>query len=450
VLAIVVAVLISPIVAFIGWSRIEAARLDRALDAIEARHEPLDIAEFELKPATSEQREASHAYAQAMKVIGDQPMTTSQTVTATNAIEQLCTSPADSSSQSEQVRILRSFEDPFAPAFEALDRATGLDAAGWDEGDRPRRMPIEEMRPRRLGRLNAIRIARLACTGHGDEAADALLATLRLRRMIPLSFFSGNTVRSAHSLHVLLTFNSPDPVLLQKIQTEYERAADDQALEKRLGFQRAQWLYFMLPGVVSDLPPGYAAVRVNPLGAIVMRLARPMRDHGAVGELREFDDAFGAVSQPWPAKLDAATAITQKYRFTQSQSRRPGVVERLTRPFAAHFAGVSLEGAVMNAAEALASARASVGAVAVARYSRAHEGAPPASLRDLVPQYLSGPLIDPYTGKEMKYLHDGRTFKVYSVGINRQDDGGKWDQTSDLQESRRGNPPDIGIVVGNR
>jgi len=37
---------------------------------------------------------------------------------------------------------------------------------------------------------------------------------------------------------------------------------------------------------------------------------------------------------------------------------------------------------------------------------------------------------------------------VYSVGFNRLDDGGLWDQQSDLQLSRRGNPPDIGIAVG--
>ena len=277
VLAIVLSVLLLPVVAFMAWSRIESARLDRALDALEAREERLDIAEFEPKPATGEQREASHAYAQAMKALGDQPMTSSQTVAATKAIEQLCTSPGDSS-RSEQVRVLRALEDSFAPAFDALDRATRLDAAGWDEGDRPRQMSMEEMRPGKLARLNAIRIARLACTGHGDEAGDALLATLRLGRMIPLAFFSGNTVRSAYSLHLLLTFTSPAPLLLQKIQTENERAADDQALEKRLRFQRAQWLYFMLPGVVSDLPPGTREARMSPPPRASTRGASPRNE----------------------------------------------------------------------------------------------------------------------------------------------------------------------------
>jgi hypothetical protein len=114
----------------------------------------------------------------------------------------------------------------------------------------------------------------------------------------------------------------------------------------------------------------------------------------------------------------------------------------------AHRATASLSTAIPRDAEALARARASVGAVAAARYRQTHQGTSPATLQDLIPEYLSAPLIDPYSGRELKYVQDARTYKVYSVGINRQDDGGKWDQNSDLQFSRRGNPLDIGIAVG--
>jgi hypothetical protein len=60
---------------------------------------------------------------------------------------------------------------------------------------------------------------------------------------------------------------------------------------------------------------------------------------------------------------------------------------------------------------------------------------------------MAAPLIDPYSGAELKHQCDGSGFTVYSVGANRKDDGGTWEQHSDLQLSRRGNPPDIGIVV---
>ena len=40
------------------------------------------------------------------------------------------------------------------------------------------------------------------------------------------------------------------------------------------------------------------------------------------------------------------------------------------------------------------------------------------------PAYLGAPLVDPYTGREVKYRSDGARFKVYGVGIDRRDDGG--------------------------
>jgi hypothetical protein len=450
VLGITAIALLVPLAAFIIWSRIEAARVERALDALEARHEPLDIADFELNPTTAEQREASQTYARAVAIAGDHPLTTAQVATAATAIEKLCAFPSDGPARSEQIRVLRTLEAPYVPAFELLDRAATLDARGWQDVDRPRRNSLEELRSRNLARLNAIRIATRACAGEPGTAGAALLSTLRLGRMIPLYFFGRNPLPTGHSLHAVLTFALPDEPALRQIQREYETAADERGLEQRLRYQRAQWLYLTLPGLVSDAPPGYAVARTNPFGAIVMRILQPLQDHGSVAELQEFDDALAAVQRPWPLKLDAATAVTARYRYSRSQTRRPGLVERVTRPLGAHAASAALEGAVMSAAESLAAARASVGAVAVARYSRAHAGAFPSSLRDLVPGFLQAPLTDPYTGNELKYLHNARSYKVYSVGINRKDDGGTWEEHSDLQASRRGNPPDVGISVDVR
>jgi hypothetical protein len=447
VATVVLLALLSPIAAFIIWGRIEAARLDRALDALEARHEPLDIADFETKPATDAQREASHTYARATRLAGDRPLTSAQLEEAARRIEGLC-SPTSDSPRPEQMAALHALEDPFTPALDLLDRATSMDVAGWDDADRPRRLSMEELRARNLARLNAIRIARLACADrNADAAARALLATIRLQRVVPPAFFASTGMRTVHGLQSLLTFTAPDPSLLQTLQLEYETQIDERAIATSVRQQRAQWLYFALPGVLSDPPPGDAPAPINPFAAIVMRLARPLRDRGLVNELREFDEALAAASQPWPARLDAAIAITNRYRHLGSQSRRVGFARALSQSFNPHRAGVNLESAVMRAAETLANTRASAGAIAVARYRRAHGGELPASLHDLVPQYLSGPLIDPYTGTELKYQRNSTSYKVYSVGINRGDDGGTWDQHSDLQASRRGNPLDVGVAV---
>src|SRR4051812_26035820 len=62
VLAVLVAVMLAPVVAFAVWSRVEARRLDRALDAIEARGEALEVSAWDSEPATAEQQQAARLY----------------------------------------------------------------------------------------------------------------------------------------------------------------------------------------------------------------------------------------------------------------------------------------------------------------------------------------------------------------------------------------------------
>jgi hypothetical protein len=447
VLLILLALLLSPVAACAVWTQIEAARLDHVLDALEARNEPLDLAEFDVRPATSEQREASHLYAQAAKLVGDARMANFNFAPVRTAIEELCAIPPAADSRTG-IATLVAFEERFKPTLDLLDRASRLDADGWDDADRPKRNSIEEMRLPTLATVNAARIARLACTGNGDAAASALVATLRLRRVLT-SLNARLSVQTAHGLQSLLTLTSPSPALLQQIQQEYEAGADERALEKQMLHSRAYWLYYASPGVFSDPPSGYAARRITPIEGIANMLARPLRDHGTVAELREFAEAIEAARQPWPGRLDAAARLAKKYPSVRSQSRRRGLLESLGRPYGSHSGSASLSIVVARDAEGLARVRASVGAVAVARYRLGHDGALPTALQELIPEYLSAPLLDPYTGKELQYRRGDRNkYKVYSVGSNKQDDGGVWEQASDLQLSRRGNPPDIGIAVG--
>jgi len=122
-------------------------------------------------------------------------------------------------------------------------------------------------------------------------------------------------------------------------------------------------------------------------------------------------------------------------------------LQTLTRPLGAHVASHDLNSYIGGMTETLARNRASAAAVAVALYRRENGGKYPETLSALVPSYLPATPIDPYSGAELKYRRDVNGYKVYSVGANRKDDGGVWEQHSDLQLSRRGNPPDVGIAV---
>jgi hypothetical protein len=445
-LAIVFCLLISPFAAFMIWSEVEASRLNRALDVLEARHEPLDVDKLDPRPATDEQRQASHLYAQAGKLAGEAAGT--RLAPSGKTIEELCALPPGDPGRAERVAALRKVEAAYAEVLNLLDRAAVLDAAGWDDADRPRRQSLAGLGPRNAGIVNLVRVARLACTGDGEGSASALLATLRLRRVLPPSFFGLLPLRTAYSLQSLLTSTWPSDATLETVQKEYQNAVDEHAVEKRLLFTRAQWLSYTLPGDFSDPPAGYFDRRISPAEAVVTALVRPARDHWTRADLAEFEEAIAAARQPWPAKFEAAAALSRKYPTRRAAApNRRGFFAALARPFGDLRTGLNLDETVWNAAEVLARTRASVGALAVARYQRAHGGALPGSLSDLVPAYLAAPLLDPYTGSELKYRHQGTSYKVYSVGFNRQDDGGVWDQQSDLQMSRRGHPKDVGIAV---
>lgn len=436
---LILAILLSPFLAFWAWSSIEAARLDRAFDALEARGEPLDPAELEPKPTTDEQRQASHYYKQAASLVADlRPRWLTETG---RIIEDFCTT-SDPVTRQGRDASLKSLEDRYRRALELLDRASALDANGWDAADKPPRNSIDENLPYELAGVNAVRIARLACSGNGEAAASALLATLRLQRiMFPVSVAR---MQTTYGLQTVLRNPGISTQTLEALQREYERFADGHGIPKALLYRRAEWLSLAAPGAFSDPPPGYAAWRMTPFEAIAIRVSRPARDHATVRELREFDEALAAATVSWPQKLDEIARLGHEYPRPTS---RAAALAILMTPLSAHVASNQLQFMIPQVAESLAKTRACIGALAIARWRADHAGSLPSSMHDLGREYLSGPLDDPYTGAGLKYATDGGSFKVYSVGKNRQDDGGVWEQRSDLQFTRRGDPLDLGIAV---
>src|SRR5436190_13912042 len=126
-LGVVAGLFAAPVLVWLAWGWIEAARLDRALDALEARHEPLDPAEFEAKPATDEQRQASHLYAQAGRLSDDRPIMQQQAAALAQTIDTLCEPGVDPSARSAQSRVLLEFEQNYPPVFDLLERAGEID-----------------------------------------------------------------------------------------------------------------------------------------------------------------------------------------------------------------------------------------------------------------------------------------------------------------------------------
>ena len=72
----------------------------------------------------------------------------------------------------------------------------------------------------------------------------------------------------------------------------------------------------------------------------------------------------------------------------------------------------------------LAVRRVAIATLAIERYRRAHDGAPPPDLAALVPAFLEAVPIDPFSGKPPVYRPSARSYTLYALDVNRIDDGG--------------------------
>ena len=111
-------------------------------------------------------------------------------------------------------------------------------------------------------------------------------------------------------------------------------------------------------------------------------------------ELDHYADALDIARLPWPKNLDAARDLERR---TGAVERRPGPrrswLDALTPWRGTAYADIVR--LTPSFGEHLALARGSIAAVAIERYRRAHDGALPNALQDLVPVYLKKPPEDP-------------------------------------------------------
>jgi hypothetical protein len=427
-----VGVIVLPFAGCKVWDSVETRRFWREVDAIEARGERVEP-DVPL-PTTEEQRQASRLYGDALRQVANVNRATLQQLGTT--IEEIAASPAPS--QHAKLAELKAFGDQYAAALDAQDRAAALDANGVDPADIQRLHGYEQT----LDAVNAVRVARLSFEGKGDEAAAGLRAALRLRRTIPLSLGRWYMPRTNHSLRLLLSHTRPSDARLHALIEEYVRFAQLQRPEEVLVEGRARLLAQVMP---EEFGGTASSRRISPLEAVLAVAMRPVVTRRLRSVLEDYSRAIEQSRAAWPAKLEVAQAAYESARQAQPRRRR-GLLARLPGPWIPGQASYSLGVTTPQMASGLVNAGASATAVAIARYRAAHGGAP-ATLAELVPKYLPSPALDPYSGQPLRYLHDTRGFKVYSVGRNKVDDGGVWEIAPDLHPFRRGEPKDVGIAV---
>lgn len=407
------------------WDWIESRGLAVDIAQIAARGEPTVPIDRETAVLTGEQRDAARIYAA--------------------AVERMREAPPDEAFQYRQLDVdnpasapvsLADLESRYrkdAPALQLLDQATPLDFSGF--GDVAPELYARQDPLAGLSALNALRADLLSMRGRGDQAAEVLLASVRLQRTIPGSFnrYIAST-RVLGSLRILLRHTSPAEPSLVKLQRAFESLPDTDTLTQEMMDARAQFLDAIAR---PDRTVGQA---------VAGRMLRPWLTSEVRRQLRIFDEAVAFTRGPISERFDRAAAFERKIvADMRASQRRSALLGWLMPRRGAGFGGMSLTAAAYD----LSVRRIALATMAVERYRRAHGGSLPAALDGLVPAFLAAVPQDPFSGKPVIYAKNAVDYCIYSVDSNRIDDGGELYGigSGGQRMPRSGAPRDYGIRV---
>jgi hypothetical protein len=446
-LLVVVVIVLVPLAVHAIWDQAESTLLAREISALARRGEPVNVVANRLPLASAEQRQAAALYAAAAGLARWQSRDDNYTMTA-----------KDVESRTADPRLEAARLDEYlaraAPALALLKTATSLDFAGFS--DIAPELHTNQSSLETLSGMSNLSADIHSVRGEQDLATDTLIQSIRLQRTITITWYSYLSVARLYgSLRILLNHASPEPQALQRLQAAFEEWPDSDGLIAEMQRQRAQLLGTFWPypadGASWALRPqlGYRAA-AGEAGAFV--IFRPLLTHVMRRQLGPFDEVVAVARQPWPGKMDSAQALAKRYNL---EARRGGSRTFLNRAMGTITGEIGvwhLDSALPVGGMNLARRRTAIVVLAVERFRRAHQGQPPVSLDALVPQYLKAVPDDPFDGKPLKYRVDADNYVVYSVDINRTDDGGVFygfgsGVAGPIRGFRDMSPRDIGIRV---
>jgi len=393
-----VGVLLLSLTAYLIWDRIQAAGLSREIAQIAQRGEPVHPGDGLPRPTTPEQREASRLYAQAARFAQEQSAEDNHRASRID-VEKPATV--------EMIlpEIVAAYRDD-APALQLVDRATSLDFGGFEE--EAQMSAANELPVTGLGALACLRADLAAVRRDGDAAAAALVPCVGLQRtLIRTAYRAGHATRVLGSLRILFRHTQPADASLVTLQRAFETWPDEDVVLRDLLQDRARLIDASEDGLRGSVPP------------VVRILFHPFMLRSVRRGIASFEPFIAIARRPWSVRWQAAAEIERGYARMMPPSRR-GLLARLTDPLPIGFAGMALG----RAGQELAARRLAIAVIAIERFRRAHGGALPASLDALAPALIPAVPEDPFSGAPLLYRHDEEGYVVYSVDVNRGDEGG--------------------------
>jgi hypothetical protein len=161
-------------------------------------------------------------------------------------------------------------------------------------------------------------------------------------------------------------------------------------------------------------------------------LVQPWTSHGLTRRLAFIARMIPAERAPWPQRIDQLIALGNPlWAIPKNLTEREYV-----------------ENSVWYATSNIASFRCVRVAIAAEQYKRGR-GELPSSQDVLVPKYLPAGVVDPFSGKSLLLKKNDDGYTVYSVGVNRTDDGGAISEEPNLIFAKE-NPADVGVRIRYR
>lgn len=425
ILGILAFLIIAPILALVVWRASLTAKIDRDLKTIRAAGlptNPVELDAFYLQVPDAEN--AALLFAEAGEMAPKQVDREEQKLQT--QFEQLGrTEPLPPEITNYLAQRLSENKD----ALEILHRAAGLTNSRYPV-DLSR--GFETLLPHLAKVKGASRLLREeavqeAAAGHADRATESVLAGYAAARSLagePLLIshlvgISMNTIAGS-GLEQVVNRVALNEAQLQRLQKMILAGDNTNALPRVLAGERGCSI-----GIFQD-PGGYAAMMNNGLGG-GGGIAPGMAQSGpkALNKLTGFFDRDLLFYLKTMQKFIDAAGQVPSERFAAVQTFDEDIKEARQKLYVMTALIMPALGKCMDRdAENSARLRTAATALAIERFRIEYGGNLPEGLHGLAPDILPAVPIDPFTGEVLRYRKLAKGFVVYSVGADRQDDGG--------------------------
>jgi hypothetical protein len=302
------------------------------------------------------------------------------------------------------------------PAMDTLDAAAKLPLSHYELGLEQSKAVCKEtlQKIQMTSLLMSLRTLKYITDNKPNAAAQSAISLIRFTRVmdsyptISVHVVKANILMMVcNDIHLILQHTDPSARSMTILGSLLLKAMPDDILQKVIIAERVYSVeserYLIPENITMELfGPDKAEFkdrRTPPRSSLGrLRLRR-----GVTKSFQQLEALLDECKNPWPGPFESLVGNeNQPPKLSGPAADAAGKI--------AKFTGVTL-----------AMIRTQTVMLVVKLYHKTH-GKLPEKLSDIIPAYINGIPVDPFTGNELLYKHDETGYTVYSAGINQIDD----------------------------